>query len=237
MKQNNAVAIVGYHDGSVGQIAEWYERTTGNKIACFVIESEKFEELNVEEENKKRICKLTDFPQNGRFKNRPIVFSSDWVAKLLDMNIYKVLCLDSDNKRRKQQIDLVRDSDLKLVSAIHPTVTILDKARISDGVWINAGSIIGYKAEIEAGVIINTGVQIDHHNVLQECCQVDPGVVTAGNVVLGYRCHIHTGAVLINKVRIGEDTIVGAGAVVLKDLPSLCTAVGIPAKIIKQNKF
>jgi sugar O-acyltransferase (sialic acid O-acetyltransferase NeuD family) len=237
MKQNNSVAIIGYHDGSVGQITEWYERTTGKHISCFVIESEDFVELNVEEENKKRICKTTDFPQKGKFKDRPIIHTSDWVTKLLEMNIHYVLCLDPNNKRRKQQIDLVRNSDLKLVSAIHPSVTILDKARISDGVWINAGSIIGYKAEVEAGVIINSGVQIDHHNVLQECCQVDPGVITAGNVVLGYRCHIHTGAVLINKVRIGEDTIVGAGAVVLKDLPSRCTAVGIPAKIIKQNNF
>ena len=57
MKQNNSVAIIGYHDGSVGQITEWYERTTGKHISCFVIESEDFVELNLEEENKKRICK------------------------------------------------------------------------------------------------------------------------------------------------------------------------------------
>jgi sugar O-acyltransferase (sialic acid O-acetyltransferase NeuD family) len=237
IRENNSIAIIGFHDGSAGQITEWFERTTGYLIKCFVIETEIFAELNIMEENRNRVCKTTDFPQDGKFKGRPIIYSSDWVPKLLNMGIYKVLCLDPDNKRRQEQINLVRNSELKLVSAIHPTATILDKARLSDGVWINAGSIIGYKAEIEAGVIINTGVHIDHHNVLHECCQVDPGVVTAGNVVLGLGSHIHTGAVIINKVRIGEGAIVGAGAVVLKDLPSHCTAVGVPAKIIKLNKL
>ena len=33
----------------------------------------------------------------------------------------------------------------------------------------------------------------------------------------------------------GHDIVVGAGAVVTKDLPDNCCAVGIPAKIIKQN--
>ena len=36
-------------------------------------------------------------------------------------------------------------------------------------------------------------------------------------------------------VKIGNYVIVGDGAVVNKDLPDNCIAVGIPAKIIKQN--
>jgi len=231
--RKNAVAIVGYFDGSAGQVESWFEKATGLKIACFVVDTDTFTEVNVVEENRKRVCKTTEFPQKGLFKGRPLIASSNWAGKLTSMGIRKVLCLESVNQRRRAHIELARENDLQLVSAIHPSALILAGARIGEGVWINAGAIIGYKAEIGSGAIINTGAQIDHHNVLEECCQVDPGVVTAGNVVLRECCHIHTGATLINRVEIGANSIVGAGTVVLKNVPANSTAVGVPAEVIK----
>ena len=228
---NNSLAIVGFHDGSAGQVETWIEKVTGLKIACFVIDTDSFIEINVEEENKDRVCKRTDFPQNGLFKGHSLVASSNWIEIIWDRGIRRVLCLDPDNRRRLAHIEQIKKRGLYLVSAIHPSALILPDTHIADGVWINAGCIIGYKSEIRSGTIINTGAQIDHHNVLEECCQVDPGVVTAGNVVLRKCCHIHTGATLINRVEIGADAIIGAGAVVLKDVPASCTAMGVPAKV------
>lgn len=230
----NSVAIVGFHDGSAGQIETWVGKITGFEIACFVIDIDDFKEVDIEEEHKKRVCKRMDFPQNGLFKGHPIVASSNWIEIIWDRGIRKVLCLDPDNRRRFAHIESAKKKGFQLVSAIHPSALILPDAHIADGVWINAGCIIGYKAEISSGVIINTGVQIDHHNILEECCQIDPGVVTAGNVVLRQCCHIHTGATLINRVEIGADAVIGAGAVVLKNVPASCTAVGVPAKVRRE---
>lgn len=228
-----SVAIVGFHDGSAGQVESWLENVSDVNIACFVVASDSFTEVDVGEENKKRVCKTTAFPQNSLFKGRPLIISSHWIEIVSEMGVSKVLCLDPINQRRLAQIEQVRNSSLQLISAIHPSAIILPGAKIDDGVWINAGCIIGYKAEIRSGAIINTGAQIDHHNVLEECCQVDPGVVTAGNVVLRQCSHIHTGATLINRVEIGANSIVGAGAVVLKNVRPNCTVVGVPAKIVK----
>jgi len=227
------VAIVGFHDGSAGQVESWFERVTGLEIACFVIDSPSYSDIDIEKENKRRVCKTTDFPQRGLFKGHPVIVSPNWIEKISSLGVKKVLCLEPVNRHRRKQIELVRNSKLQLVSAIHPSALILPNARIGEGVWINAGCVIGYKAEIGSGSIINTGAQIDHHNVLGECCQVDPGVVTAGNVVLGECCHVHTGAVLINRVEVGADSIIGAGSVVLKNVPARCTAVGVPARIIR----
>lgn len=231
-----SVAIIGYFDGSAGQVASWFEKATGMRIACFIVDSDEFTEVDIEEENKQRVCKSTEFPQGGLFKGRPLIVASKWVEKLFEMGVGKVLCLDSVNKRRLANIELARANGLRLVSAIHPSALILADAHIGEGVWVNAGAIIGYKAEIGAGAIINTGAQIEHHNILEECCQVDPGVVTAGNVVLGECCHIHTGATLINRVEIGANSIVGAGAVVLKSVPANSTVAGVPARIIRSSK-
>ncbi|HLG37815.1 MAG TPA: acetyltransferase [Nitrososphaera sp.] len=229
------VAIVGFYDGSAGQVEAWFENVTGLEIACFVIDADDFVEVNIEEENRKRVCQSTDFPRNGFFKGHPLLVSSNWIELILDMGVRKVLCLDPDNRRRLAHIELIQKRGLQLMSAIHPSVLMMPGSDIADGVWINAGCIIGYKAEIRPGAIINTGVQIDHHNVLEECCQVDPGVITAGNVVLRRCCHIHTGAILINRVEIGENSVIGAGAVVLKDVPASCTAVGVPARVVKRD--
>jgi serine O-acetyltransferase len=234
--KDNLVAIVGFHDGSAGQVESWFEKFSGFEIACFIIDSNEYKYVDITEENIKRACKSTSFPENSLFKGRPLIVSSDWLEIICDIGIRKVLCLDPDNRKRLAHITMVKRRGLQLVSAIHPSVIMMSDVKIADGVWINAACVIGYKAEIGSGVIINTGAQIDHHNIVEACCQIDPGVVTAGNVVLRQCCHLHTGAILINRVEVGSNSVVGAGAVVLQDIPANSTAVGVPARVIRQNK-
>jgi sugar O-acyltransferase (sialic acid O-acetyltransferase NeuD family) len=231
----NSVAILGFHDGSAGQIECWFEKTTGLHIACFVHESAEPFQVNVAAENKRRTSQRTSFPQDGLFKGRPFLVELDWISTLKRAGIRRVLPLTPDNRTRLRQIEQACAHGLELVSGIHPTVTVLSDAIIEPGVWINAGSIIGYKAEIQAGVLINTGVKVDHHNVLETCCQVDPGAVLAGNVTLRRCCQVHTGATIINRIEIGEDAIIGAGAVVIRNIPPRSVAVGVPARVIKRR--
>ena len=47
--------------------------------------------------------------------------------------------------------------------------------------------------------------------------------------------HLGIGCVVIPSITIGESSVVGAGAVVVKDVPAKVTAVGVPAKIIKNH--
>jgi sugar O-acyltransferase (sialic acid O-acetyltransferase NeuD family) len=208
---------------------------TGLHIACFVHESGEPFTVDIEAENKKRASQRTSFPLNGTFKGRPFLVSLEWLDELKHAGIRKILPLTPKNRIRLRQIQAAREHGFELVSAIHPSVIVLDGATIEPGVWVNAGSIVGYKAELEAGVLINTGVQIDHHNVLRSCSQVDPGAVMAGNVTLLECAHVHTGATIINRIEIGEDTVIGAGAVVIRNIPPRTVAVGVPARVIKQR--
>ncbi len=229
------VAVLGFHDGAAGQVETWFEQVTGYRIACFVHEAAEPLRIDPVAENKKRVSQRVEYPTPDSFKGRRLIVSRDWMEELQRLGIRKVLPLTPNNRERLRQIELCRARGLELVSAIHPSVTILAEARIEPGVWINANSLIGYKTEIASGVLINTGAQIDHHNVLESCCQVDPGVVTAGFVTLRKCCQIHTGAVIINRIEIGADSIIGAGAVVIENIPPQCTAVGVPAKVIKRH--
>lgn len=53
--------------------------------------------------------------------------------------------------------------------------------------------------------------------------------------IIGDNVIVYAGAKIIGGITIGDNCIIGAGAVVTKDIPSNCTVVGNPAKIIKKD--
>lgn len=85
------------------------------------------------------------------------------------------------------------------------------------------------------GVIINQLSSIGHDVIIHDFCEICPNVSISGNCEIGEYSFIGTGAIILPKIKIGKNVVVGAGSVVSKDLPDNCVAVGIPAKIIKQN--
>ena len=50
---------------------------------------------------------------------------------------------------------------------------------------------------------------------------------------IGDRVDIGCGAVLLGDISVGNDSVIGANAVVLKDVPPLSVAAGVPAKVVK----
>lgn len=61
--------------------------------------------------------------------------------------------------------------------------------------------------------------------------------VTIGSGVngprIGKNCLLGAGCCVLGDITIGDNVKVGANAVVLKDVPSNCTVVGVPAQIKK----
>ena len=85
------------------------------------------------------------------------------------------------------------------------------------------------------------GVVIHEDAVIGDDCmimqQVTIGMIGEGQVPrLGNSIYVGAGAKIIGKVTIGDGARIGANAVVTKDVPPGCTAVGVPAKIIRRAK-
>ena len=78
---------------------------------------------------------------------------------------------------------------------------------------------------IEDNVTIAVRVQIVAHD--------DSPPRTVEPVVIMKGAYIGMNASILLGVTIGENAIIGAGAVVTKDIPSNCTALGVPAKIVQ----
>ncbi len=119
---------------------------------------------------------------------------------------------------------------------VHPTVVRSRFVECGEGVVITAGNILTTNITLSDFVMLNLMCTVGHDATLGRYTTVSPGVNVSGNVLVGEGCDLGTGAKIVQGVSIGEWSIVGAGAVVARSLPANCTAVGVPAKPVKQRE-
>jgi acetyltransferase EpsM len=120
--------------------------------------------------------------------------------------------------------------------AVHSTAIISPSATIQEGTVVMQGAIVQASANIGRHVIVNTGASIDHDCQIGDYAHISPGAVLSGNVEIGEGTHIGAGAVVIPNLKIGRWCKIGAGTVVIRDIPDGVTAVGNPARIIKEHQ-
>lgn len=104
---------------------------------------------------------------------------------------------------------------------IHPGATIGRRFFIDHG----TGVVIGETAEIGNDVTIYQGVTLGGTGK-----DVGKRHPTVGNGVM-----IGAGAKVLGPFTIGNNSSIAAGSVVLHAIPDNCTAVGAPARVVKQN--
>lgn len=116
-------------------------------------------------------------------------------------------------------------------------VTIESKASI----WFNAvlrGDINSIVVGEGSNVQDNCTVHVDHEFpvVIGKRVTIGHNAVIHG-ATIGDEALIGMGATVLNGARIGEKAIVAAGAVVLegKEIPPRSLAVGVPAKVVREN--
>jgi sugar O-acyltransferase (sialic acid O-acetyltransferase NeuD family) len=122
---------------------------------------------------------------------------------------------------------------LKWATLIDPSVLIGRSVSIGEGCLICANTIITVDITLGNHVLIDFACTLGHDSRFENFTTLYPGVNIGGYVSIGNSSEIGTGSQILPNVVIGNNCIVGAGAVVLKNLPANCTAVGVPAKLIR----
>lgn len=140
-----------------------------------------------------------------------------------------------DGKRREAVTTALIEAGFTLTTLIHPSATVSSSAKLGIGTLICPRAVVNAGARVGMGCIINTGAIIEHECVIRDFSHVSPGAVLGGGVELGEHCWICLGASVADHVQIGHWSTVGAGAVVLTSLPEHVLAVGVPAKICRQE--
>ena len=112
-------------------------------------------------------------------------------------------------------------------------------ARFLTGIEIHPGAVIGQGVFIDHGM----GVVIGETAIVGDYCLIYQGVTLGGtgkesgkrHPTLGENVVVGGGAKILGNIVIGNNVRVGAGSVVLRDVPSDCTVVGIPGRVVYRS--
>ena len=107
------------------------------------------------------------------------------------------------------------------------------------GIEIHPGATIGRCLFIDHGMGIVFGETCE----IGDNCTIYHGVTLGGtgkdtgkrHPTLGNNVLIGAGTKVLGPVYIGDNSRIGAGSVVLRNLPANCTAVGVPAEVVRIN--
>lgn len=112
-------------------------------------------------------------------------------------------------------------------------------ARLLTGIEIHPGAKIGKGFFIDHG----SGVVIGETTEIGDNCLVYQGVTLGGtgkekgkrHPTLGNNVMVGAGARVLGPFKVGDNVKIAANAVVLEEVPPNCTAVGVPARIVRKN--
>ncbi len=112
-------------------------------------------------------------------------------------------------------------------------------ARHKTGIEIHPGATIGRRLFIDHGM----GVVIGETTEIGDDCTLYQGVTLGGtgkdvgkrHPTLGNNVLVGAGAKVLGPFTIADNAKIAANAVVLKEVPENSTAVGIPARVVKQD--
>lgn len=107
------------------------------------------------------------------------------------------------------------------------------------GIEIHPGATIGRGLMIDHGM----GVVIGETTIIGDDCTIYQGVTLGGtgketgkrHPTLGNNVMVGSGAKILGPFKVGDNAKIAAGAVVLSEVPPDCTAVGIPARVVRRK--
>ena len=143
-----------------------------------------------------------------------------------------------DGKLRKKIVSTFKDNkNISFPSIVSPSAELSDSVLLGEGTIITAKCVLTVDIKIGDFFFCNLASTVGHDCIFSDYVTLNPGVNVSGNVNLGECVTIGTGASIIQGLSIGNNAMIGAGAVVISDIGDNCTAVGVPAKVIKEKHF
>lgn len=166
--------------------------------------------------------------------------------------------------KRDIQVIFDRDPAARSVMEVllcYPGLKVIWAHRVSHWLWVRNWKLVARmisqiarfftQIEIHPGATIGQGFFIDHGSgvVIGETAEIGNNVTLYQGVTLGGTGHekgkrhptlgdnvvVGNGARILGSFTVGENSRIGAGAVVLREVPSDCTVVGNPGRIVRQN--
>lgn len=181
------------------------------------------------------VCYLDDDPaQHGRsIDGTPVAGGVEQLFAQPDL--WAVIAIARTTVRRRIATYLGDHSFDRFATLIHPWAWVGHRTLLGSGSIVYPGAMLDSDVQIGAHAVLNKGCTVGHDAVLADFVTLAPGVNIGGAVHIGEGVDMGIGSCTIQGVSIGSWSIVGAGAAVIDDLSANVTAVGVPARVIKQR--
>ena len=164
-------------------------------------------------EDLKRWAKIGKIQNQGDLKNLSTILVGD-TKHFRNLMYFRLL--------KGNRVDRRLMSIVKMVYKPRHRCRISAACTIGPGLYIQHGYETGFNANIGSNCWINQHVTIGWRG-------------HTGKPTIGDNVRIGVGARVLGKITIGDNVKIGANSVVIRDVPSNCTVVGVPAYIVRKD--
>ena len=185
---------------------------------------------------------IDDTPdKQSPFSSVPIYIGEEGLDKFLNTSVtndygFIVAIGNPFGNVRMRLHSLLKSKNLIPVSFADQSSLVCKTVTYGEGIQVMPCAIVHNDVEIGDQCIINTRALVEHDCVLRDGVEIGPGAVLCGRVHIGENTWIGANATVRPRVKIGKNTIIGAGSVVVSDIPSNVVAVGVPARVLYENR-
>jgi sugar O-acyltransferase (sialic acid O-acetyltransferase NeuD family) len=169
-----------------------------------------------------------------QINDRPVLGDFDWLAG--KAGEFDAICGVGAPEIRRRMVEQAAAHGLGFCNAIDPDARLTRRVSLGSGVVIGAGCILTNNIRVGDHVHLNLDCTVGHDAVFEPFATTAPGVHVSGGVTFGEGAYAGTGANIIEQLTLGAWSVVGAGSTVLRDVPANATAVGQPARVVKERE-
>lgn len=121
------------------------------------------------------------------------------------------------------------------VTLVHPRAWTGSRVSLGHGSIVLAGVAASTDIEVGNYVCLNKNCVLGHDARLGDFVTVSPGASVSGFVAVGEGTELGANSVIVQGHSIGEWSFLGAGAAMNADVAANVTAVGVPARVVRER--
>lgn len=153
-----------------------------------------------------------------------------------ELHNYNYFVSIGDNRNRKIWFDELCRRGLEIINVISSKAVVSLNAKLGKGIFVGHFAVINSGAVVDDDSIVNTMALVEHECHVGRHCHISTKSVINGGVVVKDDVFLGSGATVNGQLVIESNVTVGAGTVVIRNIKRNVTAVGNPARIIKERE-